>query len=329
MKKIICALAAAAFAIALPSCGKKDTEVSFGAGAHAYYSAVKNASEESEGYGKISVTVAAVKIDKNGRILECELDACEIKSEFTYDGKFVPGDSFSTKGELGSSYGMKGASSVGKEWYEQADAFEDAAEGKTLDQIKERLATGESEIISAGCTVDTSDFIAAIESAVSSAKPISASPDTDVELGIVTVRGDCKNASEEADGALKTETVFTAVLKGADDRAAAVFTDSAEASVTFDASGKCTLTSGKEIKTKKTMADSYGMSKYGTDKNGDGRVLEWYLQAAEFERGCIGKTAEETALLSGKDGYASADLQNAGCTISVSALVRSAVKALD
>ena len=74
---------------------------------------MKDASEEAEGYGKISVTVAAVTIDKNGRILECELDACEIKNEFTYDGKFVPKDSFSTKGELGSSYGMKGASSVG------------------------------------------------------------------------------------------------------------------------------------------------------------------------------------------------------------------------
>ncbi len=41
-----------------------------------------------------------------------------------------------TKNELGDDYGMKKASKIGKEWYEQAKAFADFVVGKTAEEVK-------------------------------------------------------------------------------------------------------------------------------------------------------------------------------------------------
>ena len=68
------------------------------------------------------------------------------------------------------------------------------------------------------------------------------------------------------------------------------------------------------------------MAAYGTDLNKDGVVKEWNEQAAAFDAALAGKNADEIAGLE-KDGYGSADLQTAGCTIAVSDMVKAAVKA--
>ena len=44
-----------------------------------------------------------------------------------------PATTFPSKNELGDNYGMKKASSIGAEWYEQAAAMAAYVEGKTLD----------------------------------------------------------------------------------------------------------------------------------------------------------------------------------------------------
>jgi hypothetical protein len=63
------------------------------------------------------------------------------------------------------------------------------------------------------------------------------------------------------------------------------------------------------------------------DWNNDGKVLEWYLQSAEFSKYVTGKTADEVANLATKEvegkGYViSADdaLLNAGCTIQITSI---------
>ena len=42
-----------------------------------------------------------------------------------------------TKLELGEDYGMRGASALGKEWYEHSEGFCDALKGKTRTEIAE------------------------------------------------------------------------------------------------------------------------------------------------------------------------------------------------
>ncbi|MBQ8404346.1 MAG: hypothetical protein IJX55_07995 [Clostridia bacterium] len=249
MKKIVAWVLACGAALALCACGKKSGEVRFGMGAHAYYSAEKSASEEAAGYGKVIVAVAAVVTDENGKILACELDMAENKGEFTHDGKCVAASGFKTKGELGDGYGMKGASDIGKEWYEQAEAFENAAKGKTLDEVKTLLATGESEIVRAGCTIDTGDFIAAVEKAIQSAKSVSVRGDYDVEMEISSAQIECRDASETENGTNRIKTVFSAVLEGEDDTELLRFSDEAEAEFTFDAHGHAVFDISAELKT--------------------------------------------------------------------------------
>jgi hypothetical protein len=63
------------------------------------------------------------------------------------------------------------------------------------------------------------------------------------------------------------------------------------------------------------------------DWNGDGKVLEWYLQSAEFSKFVVGKTAAEveamaTKVVEGAGYVISADdaLLTAGCTIQITAI---------
>ena len=75
------------------------------------------------------------------------------------------------------------------------------------------------------------------------------------------------------------------------------------------------------------------MAAYGQsmDWNGDGKVLEWYLQSIEFSKYVVGKTGAEVKALTTKAAAAegagagyqiSADdaLLSAGCTIQITAI---------
>ena len=68
-----------------------------------------------------------------------------------------------------------------------------------------------------------------------------------------------------------------------------------------------------------------GGKPYSPDNDGDGRVLEWYVQSAAFSAHVVGMTgaevlAMETTLVN--DHYIStdADLISAGCTIQITGI---------
>ena len=70
------------------------------------------------------------------------------------------------------------------------------------------------------------------------------------------------------------------------------------------------------------------MATYGAsmDNNGDGKVLEWYVQSQAFSNYVVGKTGAEVAAMQTKtleNGYQiSADdaLLTAGCTIQITGI---------
>ena len=65
-------------------------------------------------------------------------------------------DAVKTKLEQGDSYGMRGASSLGKEWYEHSEGFCDALKGKTRTEIA-GLSGGDADL-KALCTIDITDL---------------------------------------------------------------------------------------------------------------------------------------------------------------------------
>ena len=100
-------------------------------------------------------------------------------------------------------------------------------------------------------------------------------------------------------------------------------------SLTFDAKGVATADTTAEIKTKLELGDDYNMAKFGTKHDGsEGAVLEWNVQAAEFDKALVGKTAADFAAFADETGYATGDLATAGCTINVADMIKAATKAV-
>lgn len=80
----------------------------------------KSAASDAEGFGQANLELVAVTITDEGVI-----DSIQSKITFDAAGK-VTSDLTApvlSKGELGSDYGMVKASSIGKEWNEQAQAL--------------------------------------------------------------------------------------------------------------------------------------------------------------------------------------------------------------
>ena len=85
-----------------------------------------------------------------------------------------------TKKELKEGYGMKAATSIGKEWYEQAEALEAWCVGKTVAEVVgmptydkgdgHHTQVPDDVDLKSGCTIDVGSFLKAIQAAANNAK---------------------------------------------------------------------------------------------------------------------------------------------------------------
>lgn len=334
MKKFLSIILAAVMVfatLALVSCKKEETtgddatvpaNVKFGMGVYTEVSAASDATEDKDGQGKITSTVAAVLIDAEGKIVSCQLDTADNTVAYTFEGKAVANDTFKTKAEFGKDYNMVAYGGAAKEWFEQADAFEGVVKGKTVDEIKALVAEGDKgtdEVVNAGCTIMINEFVLAIEKAVKNAADSKATADSALKLGIYTEQT-CKDAEEEKDGQSKLETTVFAAAVDAEGKVIVSSSDCVQVTFTFDVAGASTYDLTKAVSTKKEAGDNYGMKAYG------GAAKEWYEQAAAFDAACVGKNATEIEAFLGEDNYGNADIKAAGCTILVNGFVKAAAK---
>lgn len=97
--------------------------------------------------------VAAVTLDEQERITACITDQAEVTLTVA-EGMFSTLSGLvKTKRQMGDGYGMKTASPIGREWYQQADAFDTYARGKTAEKLAALpLTDGKTDAIS-GCTI--------------------------------------------------------------------------------------------------------------------------------------------------------------------------------
>lgn len=332
MKKILALILAvlSIFSLSLLSGCSEKTNLKLGMGVYSSYDNIKDADGDANGNAELVETVAAVLVDKDGKIVACDIDSVVANGNFTSDGKFISAGEIKSKDELGDDYGMVAYAKATKEWYAQADAFCALVIGKTADEVKALEANGgkgNDDVIAAGCTITVSEFVKAIEKAVNSAVECGAGKKDSLKVAVSAAQttSDCKDATADAEGVCVVDSAFSAVaLKG--DKVTAMLSDALTAKFSFDAKGVSTTKTDAEVTTKKDAGANYGMSKYGTDLNGDGTVKEWFEQADAFNAACIGKTATEISALV-INGYGVDSLQSAGCTIAISDMVKAAVKA--
>ena len=327
MKKIFAFVLAAAMVLSMVGCAEEEKEaLKMGMGVHANITG-SDADADTDGNAEVVATVAAVLVDKDGKIVKCEIDTLDATVAFTSEGKAVAADGFKTKAELGSDYGMVAYGGATKEWYEQADAFEEVAVGKTVAEVKSLLGadnyTGNDDVIKAGCTIGVTDFVGAVEKAMANVEESDATADDTLKVAVVVAQS-TEDASEEAEGSNELDATFAAAVNK-DGKVTAMALDTLAAAASFDVAGVYTGSNG-ELSTKRMLGTNYNMAAYGTDLNGDGKVLEWFEQADAFEAACAGKTVAEITALEA-DGYGVEDVQKAGCTIGISDLVAAATKA--
>jgi len=299
-----------------------ETTLKFGSGLYVTAPSVTDATEDKDGSGKVDVTVAAVTVDAEGKIVSCALDTSSNTVNFTADGKAVAKDEFKTKYEQGNDYNMVAYGGATKEWFEQADAFEALVAGKTLDEVKALVAEenkGTDEVINAGCTIMINEFVGAIEKAYNAAAESAVTAADTLKVTAATEQT-CTDATEDKDGSNKVAVNVFAAAVNAEGKVVVCASDCVEVSFTFTTEGVATLDTTKEVVSKKAQGADYGMVAYG------GATKEWHEQAAAFDAACVGKTASEIATLVAEDGKGAPDLQTAGCTISVSGFVKAASK---
>ncbi len=242
---VICMLLAS---LALTSCKKKmnenETMMKLGVGIHTSLEKATDADGELTGKGQAATTIAAVLLDENGKIVKCKLDCAENIVEYTSQGKFIPSDEFKTKYEMGADYGMKKLAGAAREWFEQADAFCGVAVGKTIDDISSLVAEngkGNTDVISAGCTIQVSEFVYALKNAIESAKEATASAQDDLSISVKTTLSG-KDAAKDAEGYTQLDmAIRAAALSQSDKKETASGEVSETVKFTFNDKGISTL----------------------------------------------------------------------------------------
>ncbi|HNW85703.1 MAG TPA: hypothetical protein PLP25_02360 [Candidatus Limiplasma sp.] len=119
---------------------------------------------------------AAVAVNADGVVTACQIDSTKGAVTFDATGKITSDLSarVTTIKELGDAYGMKSASSIGKEWYEQANAFAAYVVGKTAADIQ-GIAVDESTKptgadLTASVTLPVGPFQATVLKAIANAR---------------------------------------------------------------------------------------------------------------------------------------------------------------
>lgn len=203
MKKTNLLLALVSSAALLAGCnGAK--EQYFGHGASARYAFTR------EGYLQTTVENAVVVTDLKGKITHYRLDTTQVTVELvdgvhTTKGALDNGD-VKSKWELLEDYDMKKASPIEKEWYEQAEVFEEWVIGKTLEQVK--AAVGEDNYLTdkatIGVTIHVNGFVEALELALNNKTKFKGS------VGAVGVGGEVHTAKDWTTQAVNGHDIYVA-----------------------------------------------------------------------------------------------------------------------
>ena len=276
----------------------------------------RDASADAEGTAQCDATIAAVTVDSNGAVVECVIDVAQTKIGISADGKITSDldAEYATKKELGDEYGMKSFSTIGKEWYEQADAFAAWTVGKTAQEISDMgmeqgLATDEDLV--ASCSIHVTDFQTAVLKAMNNAVAGGAKEGDKLGLGITTNISDSIEASADADGTAVAYTTMSALTVNDEGVITSSLIDAVQGKINFDAKGVITADKNATIKTKTELGDDYGMRKASAIGK------EWNEQAAAYAEYTVGKTLEDIEGIAVEQGLATDEDLAASVTIHI------------
>lgn len=310
MKKYISLLLCVALVMTMfTACGAKGVKTGLAVISSAGSS--KEATEEKDGTAQVDSTAVAVLVDDKGVIKNIVIDVVQTKFDYSTTGEITTdlAKTFDSKKELGDNYNMRGASPIGKEWYEQAEALEKYVTGKTLAQVKGIALDGgypSDEDLTSSVTMNIASIISAIEKAVNNAEDLGAKAGDQLGLGITSGSGNkTKNASAEEDGIVQAYSHYGAVSFDKSGKITSSVIDASQTNVTFNAEGKLTSDLTGDFKTKLELGYDYNM------KAASSIGKEWFEQSEAFCDYIKGKKVSDVTSIAVTDGYpADEDLLN-------------------
>ena len=251
MKKILSGLVVLALLIAMISMVSsglaEDTAVKTGFGVVSGFNGTKNATADADGAVQVYPMYAAVMVDMDGKIVKCVIDSYQGKVTFDATGKITSDVTapIVSKNVKGDAYGMKSASGIGKEWYEEAAAFADYCVGLTAEEVaaipmdESGHATGED--VRAGATITISPLVKAVVAAVENAQDLGAMSSDSLGLASeVELASRSKDATADADGTGYAYAYYAAATFDADGKITSVVLDASQFSVKFNSKGEIT-----------------------------------------------------------------------------------------
>ncbi|QSX07015.1 hypothetical protein JYG23_06405 [Sedimentibacter sp. zth1] len=135
----------------------------------------RDAETDTDGQAQAYSTYSVITTDADGKISSCVIDASQGTVTFDATGKITAdlNSQVKSKVELGADYGMGKVSAIGKEWFEQADAFSKYVIGKTQSDVQnialeENVATDAD--LTSSCTMKVNTMINTIVKAIETAK---------------------------------------------------------------------------------------------------------------------------------------------------------------
>ena len=205
--------------------------------------------------------------------------------EFENNNAVISGD-YLTKKQLGDDYEMKDYSEIGKEWYEQIEAWEEYVTGKTVDEIlgleyyerdeSHKFVPAEEDIMSS-VTITVEDYNEVIKKAWDNKKEV----ENLEKLGL----GISVDPSSSSEGSVRINTTISAIGLDSEGKIAAAIIDTVQPSLELEENSF--LETHDEVLTKKELGDDYGMVDYSEIGK------EWYEQIEAWEEYVIGKTVDE------------------------------------
>lgn len=289
----------------------------------------QSATAEAAGKYGVNVDIVTVVVDKDGKIVSASWDVAQT-SNLKFDAMGVVGVDVATytktKVEKGDEYGMKGASAIGKEWYEQAKALTDKVVGMTKAEV-EAIAVDEGGYatdadIKAGTSMHITAFIEACAKAIDNAVEVK----NVAKFGLghtIAVTG--ANATAEAAGKFGVNVDLVVVALDKNDKVIYAKWDIAQCSgLAFDVAGVATADVTKFTKTKAEKGADYGM------KGASAIGKEWFEQSAFMTDYVVSKKLDKAGIeaIALDAGYATdADLK-AGVSIHISSFVPTIVEAI-
>ncbi len=337
MKKVVTFLLCLCMMFAMTACGATEADYKLGLGV------VVDLNSSATNNAQIDATVAAVVLDADGKIVACRIDAVQNKISVT-DGIVEANGPFKTKMEQGDDYGMAAALGYGmdwngdgvvKEWYDQAKAFEAYVVGKTVaevEAIETKVVEGSGYVIakddallSAGCTIQITDFIAAVAKACKDDQGMEFKTADSFTLGVAAKSASdaaTKNATAETDGSVNvySDMACSVVANG---KVIATLNDAIQPKITINLAGE--IVTKNFVGTKRELKEDYNMAAWG-QPNVEGNVVkEWYVQSKAFSNYVVGKTASEIASMETQEvnsHFISTEqaLLDAGCTMQITGI---------